>query len=261
MTNTVLHAISCLLAAKIILLCFGNRRLPAFSASMLFALHPVHVEVVANLTGRAETLSSCFMLASLLCFDRSLQLSRRSARRIAPQLAWLAAAYVFVVVGALSKETAIVTPALFVAYVVWFLGFLVVLSCTLRRTPKRLTTALLLCAYACAVLSLCRFFAECCSRYELAVAEVADTSAAAGSATLFARGVGLRLQAGVRSPRVWATCAFALGLLWVRVFLVAGGYQFDHAECVRQDFVGVPALDVPISQCGTDVCLDVRVCA
>ena len=74
-------------------------------AGMVFATHPVHVEAVANLVGRAEILAAFFALVSVytaLEYDR---------------LAWSLAA---LALGLLSKETAASVPALIAAG--WFLG-------------------------------------------------------------------------------------------------------------------------------------------
>jgi len=40
-------------------------------AAILFAIHPVHVEAVANITGRAEALSALFSLLAILVYHSS----------------------------------------------------------------------------------------------------------------------------------------------------------------------------------------------
>ncbi|CAJ0593677.1 unnamed protein product [Cylicocyclus nassatus] len=45
----------------------------AFVASALFAVHPVHTEAVANITGRAELLMSVFALFALICYQKHIQ--------------------------------------------------------------------------------------------------------------------------------------------------------------------------------------------
>ena len=77
----------------------------AFLVALLFALHPAHVESVTWLSGRKDVLSGAFMLGALLC-----------AFRWSGQLrAWgyLAGALLCMVLGLLSKPTAVVLPALF----------------------------------------------------------------------------------------------------------------------------------------------------
>src|SRR6059058_4044626 len=69
----------------------------ALAAGLLFAVHPVHVEAVANIVGRAEVMAGLFVLLAVyaaLAHDR---------------LWWSAAA---LAAGLLSKENAVVAPAL-----------------------------------------------------------------------------------------------------------------------------------------------------
>ena len=49
-----------------------NRWITAFAGAVLFAVHSVHSEAVANITGRAETLCACFSLSALLFYVKSL---------------------------------------------------------------------------------------------------------------------------------------------------------------------------------------------
>jgi len=75
-------------------------------AGALFAVHPVHVEAVANVVGRAELVAALFaILAVWLALERD-------------SLVWSSFAWTL---GLLSKENAVVVPALIGA--AWFLGF------------------------------------------------------------------------------------------------------------------------------------------
>jgi len=77
----------------------------ALVAGLAFAVHPVHVEAVANVVGRAELMAAVFTLLSVYA-----AVERGSAGWSA--VAWTA--------GLLSKENAAVAPALIVA--AWVLG-------------------------------------------------------------------------------------------------------------------------------------------
>src|SRR5205814_2118905 len=73
--------------------------LAALAAGLVFAVHPVHVEAVANIVGRAEVMAGLFAILAVyaaLAHDR---------------LWWSAAA---LAAGLLSKENAVVAPALIV---------------------------------------------------------------------------------------------------------------------------------------------------
>jgi hypothetical protein len=80
----------------------------ALCGGILFAIHPVHVEAVANLVGRAELLVAIFLLAAML-------LAREAARRRADgggALGLEALVLVAVLMALFSKEHAAVAVAL-----------------------------------------------------------------------------------------------------------------------------------------------------
>ncbi len=95
--NVLLHALVSLLAWYCALHA-GLERGAALLAAMLFAVHPLHTEAVANITGRAELLAALFVLAAWL-FHRSA--------------GWIAAAGACYLLALLSKENAILAPLLF----------------------------------------------------------------------------------------------------------------------------------------------------
>jgi hypothetical protein len=77
---------------------FANSSQASGIASILFAIHPIHVEAVTGLVGRAEVLCSTFYLLALLCYNKAAQLNttNQSAMR------WT---IIFFVCATLSKET------------------------------------------------------------------------------------------------------------------------------------------------------------
>jgi hypothetical protein len=77
----------------------------ALVAGLLFAVHPVHVEAVANVVGRAELMAALFAIVAVY------------AALVHQHVAWSAAA---LALGLLSKENAAVAPALIVWG--WVLG-------------------------------------------------------------------------------------------------------------------------------------------
>ncbi len=100
---------------------YGN---VAFLATALFAVHPVHTEVVANIKGRDDLLSLLFGLSALLCWWRSTETRTRSAPVLAGVLFFLAL---------LSKESAVGLLAVVPLIAWYFLG----------HSPRRaLTTAM-----------------------------------------------------------------------------------------------------------------------
>ncbi len=111
------HAVNLLwhAAASVAVAAFARRwadSAVALVAGLLFAVHPVHVEAVANIVGRAELMAAFFTVLAVYA-----ALARES-------VGWSAAA---LGVGLLSKENAAVTPAL----IAW--GWMLGLSRPARR--------------------------------------------------------------------------------------------------------------------------------
>jgi len=123
LVNVVLHGVvSCLLfllAQRI-----GLQRPAAILAGLLFAVHPIHVEAVAGIVGRAELLAALFSLLALLLLIRSGAWEERDGTTVAVSTgrarfaAWLAGLALFLALGA--KEIAAATLPLMLA-LEWFL--------------------------------------------------------------------------------------------------------------------------------------------
>lgn len=107
------HVVSILLHALVTLLVFLlierlTTRTAACVGALLFAVHPVHTEAVANIVGQAELITGAAMIgACLLHATRPAGMDVSWPRRIA-----LAAIFAL---GILTKEHAVVMPALLVA--------------------------------------------------------------------------------------------------------------------------------------------------
>ena len=71
--NVILHGINTALLVPLYSK-FGFTSTESFVASLLFACHPVHVEAVANLVGRAELLATAFSILSILVWSPSNRL-------------------------------------------------------------------------------------------------------------------------------------------------------------------------------------------
>lgn len=100
LVNVVLHA----LAALLVLEAADALRAPplaGLTGAILFAVHPVHVEAVANVSGRAELLSTVFALAALVAYLRSARRADTFDAKGAVLVALFTAAAVF------SKENAL----------------------------------------------------------------------------------------------------------------------------------------------------------
>lgn len=101
LVNVLLHAACCALVWLLAFRLFADRRIAA-AAAILFAVHPVHCEAVAQVVGRAEVLAALFLLAGLLAL---------LPRAAPPSLARLVLAAALFMLALLAKETAICYPA------------------------------------------------------------------------------------------------------------------------------------------------------
>ncbi len=118
LTNVLANAAVSVLLYTLVLRLW-RQRLLAMLVALLFALHPVHTEAVANGVGRGELLAGLFMLAAL---HLHLTWVRRRAERAAagtrrpptagPAWPWLCGAVAAYFLAVLCKETAIVLPIL-----------------------------------------------------------------------------------------------------------------------------------------------------
>jgi tetratricopeptide (TPR) repeat protein len=103
--NLLLHAVASALAWWVLRRA-GAFYGTAFLGGLLFAVHPLHTEAVANVAGRAELLATVGVLAAWLAHRRAAESSARG-----PAAAWAVAAGIFYLAATLSKEAAILTPA------------------------------------------------------------------------------------------------------------------------------------------------------
>lgn len=104
LTNYLLHLATTALVFRWMTVFAGS--LPAaFTAALLFSLHPMRVEAVAWIAGRKDLLAGFFFMASLLAFEHW---AREGKRRM-----YATALGLFLLAG-LSKATAITLPAVLV---------------------------------------------------------------------------------------------------------------------------------------------------
>jgi tetratricopeptide (TPR) repeat protein len=113
LVSVLLHAVATWLFFRLIRGA-GATLWPAFGAALLFAAHPIHVEAVAYVTGRADLLATVCALGALVI--------ARSAPVCAPGgcRSWRVwPAYALLAVAVLADEVALVTPLLLVGLDRW----------------------------------------------------------------------------------------------------------------------------------------------
>jgi len=107
LTNLLLH-LSIAASVFFLVVMIINNRTTAFFTSLLFAIHPIQWEAVANIPGRAVLLSTFFTI-NAFCF---YFLAKEKARTVI----CLCLSLLFFACGLLSKESAIMFPILLFSY-------------------------------------------------------------------------------------------------------------------------------------------------
>lgn len=98
--NVLLYAILCLLVYKVLLLIFTSEKWKfCFLVALLFAVHPIHTEVVANIKSRDEILSFIFGLLAIQFFLKHLKST--------PNYFKLSISLFFILLSFLCKESAL----------------------------------------------------------------------------------------------------------------------------------------------------------
>jgi tetratricopeptide (TPR) repeat protein len=114
LTNAALHgvvsALVALLASALALSAGG-----AMAAGLLFAVHPIHVEAVAPIVGRSELLAALFALAAWTAYLRGTGGAADLPVKRGPRPWLLVASVISFALAILSKESAVVLPALMLA--------------------------------------------------------------------------------------------------------------------------------------------------
>jgi len=115
--NVLLHALNSLLVFLLTWRLAGRNFFVGLFSSVLFALHPMHVESVAWISERKDVLCVLFLLGGSISYDRFLDGRYADERR--PESGWLAATFVCFLLACLSKSAAVVFPLLMLVLDFW----------------------------------------------------------------------------------------------------------------------------------------------
>lgn len=99
--NLLFHLVNCFLVYRLILLLTRNNTTIAFVTSLLFGIHPMHVESVAWVSERKDVLYTLFFIAGHISFTKYIDTG--SKRQY-----WLT--LLFVILSLLSKPAAVIFP-------------------------------------------------------------------------------------------------------------------------------------------------------
>ena len=99
--NLVLHLVNCFLVYKFVMLLSRNNSLIAFVTSLLFAIHPMHVESVAWVSERKDVLYTLFFIAGHIAYTKYIDTGNKKQY-------WMT--LLFLVLSLLSKPAAVIFP-------------------------------------------------------------------------------------------------------------------------------------------------------
>ena len=110
LTNTLLHVLNAFLIFLIIAFLIKKKTV-ALLVSLLFLIHPLQTEAITPVAGRADPLFVFFLLLSFWLFIKFQNLTQKK---------FILLSSLFFILSLLSKEIAIVLPALLILYLVCF---------------------------------------------------------------------------------------------------------------------------------------------
>ena len=134
LTNIFIHLFNSILVFLMIFEISRNTKL-SFIASILFSVHPVHVEAVTPIYNRMGIQGTLFVLTALLLFIKSRDFKNETLLMIS--------LFVFFS-GLLSKEDTIVLPLIFLSYDYFYLSHLKFRNLVVKRKRKFYLSCLLI---------------------------------------------------------------------------------------------------------------------
>ena len=110
--NVILHILNTLLVFMLIYKLSGRKIIAATLVSILFGIHPMHVESVAWVSERKDVLYSFFFLAGLITFIKFRETEKN-------KWMWIALTFALFIFSCLSKATAVVFPLFLFLIIFW----------------------------------------------------------------------------------------------------------------------------------------------
>lgn len=125
-TNLILHLLNCALVFLFVFL-LTQKNVIAFIASLLFALHPMHVESVAWASERKDVLYALFFLGALCTYIKYLTDEKGKMK-------WFLLTTLLFICSLLSKGQAVVLPVIFVL-IDWFMDKKISVNSFIPKIP------------------------------------------------------------------------------------------------------------------------------
>ena len=119
LTNLILHILNVLLIYLVVTRLFKSPKL-AFFTSLLFALHPIHVESVSWVKNRTDLFSLFFFLLAFLFYLKYIPPVSNQPITNSRSITWLILSCLCFILSLMGKEIAITLPIIIFAYLIYF---------------------------------------------------------------------------------------------------------------------------------------------
>lgn len=110
--NIIIHILNSILVFYLVFILFKKKITLSFLVSAVFAVHPMHVESVAWVSGRKDVLYSFFFLSGLISYIKFKDKGKG-------KYLWLVFSFLLFVLSCLSKATAVVFPVVLLLINFW----------------------------------------------------------------------------------------------------------------------------------------------
>ncbi len=110
--NIVLYGLTLMLLFIVLQLCFNSKSIIPYITTLIFAVHPIHTEVIANIKSRDEILCFLFMLISMYALFKAIDTKELGK--------WMGIGIGSFFLALLAKETAITYLPVFPLFIYFF---------------------------------------------------------------------------------------------------------------------------------------------
>jgi tetratricopeptide (TPR) repeat protein len=110
--NILIHILNSILVFYLVFVLFKKNITLAFLVAAVFAVHPMHVEPVAWVSGRKDVLYSFFFLSGLISYIKFRDKGKGKSL-------WLIFSFILFILSCLSKATAVVFPVVLILINYW----------------------------------------------------------------------------------------------------------------------------------------------
>ncbi len=217
LTNILIHTFNCILLYVLLVLLL-HHGWASFIGSMIFTVHPLHVEAVTYISGRADLLAAFFILFFFITYTITAKHFEINERESFVRLSFRVIVLIISFLCALgSKESAIIIPLMLI---VWHLFLFDIKAKTV------LLISFISCGFISLVYGIWRMQGTVFNMFDIySFSFIERFSVAVKSFALYCAlivaPIGLHMERMIMPPEKYFEISFLFSLLWVLVFIIA----------------------------------------